>query len=112
MEIEEFLDTFPEEIATLSRLTQAFVKEEAAECREELHVGWRVVSYGYKKQFCAIAPHAKWVNIQFYQGASLDDVSDLLEGSGKSMRHVKVNSKKDLSRRLARLIKQAATNAS
>ncbi len=65
-----------------------------------------------QKKFCAIAPHAKLVNIQFHEGASLDDVSDLLEGSGKSMRHVKVNSKKDLSRRLTRLIKRAATNAS
>ncbi len=54
MEIEEFLDTFPEKIATLSRLTQAFVKEDAAECREELHVGWRVVSYGYKKSFARL----------------------------------------------------------
>ena len=65
-----------------------------------------------QKKIFAVAPHAKWVNIQFHQVASLDDVSDLLEGSGKSMRHVKVNSKKDLSRRLAPLIKQAATNAS
>jgi len=65
MEIEEFLDTFPEEIATLSRLTQAFVKGEAAECREELHVGWRVVSYGYKKSFARLRLMPSWSTYSF-----------------------------------------------
>jgi len=70
-----------------------------------------VISYGHGKKFCAIAPHARWVNLQFHQGAALDDGSGLMEGSGRSMRHVRIQSEADLTKSLRRLIRAAAKNA-
>ena len=39
-----------------------------------------------------ILPHTNWVNLGFYKGADLADPSDLLEGTGKKLRQVKVKS--------------------
>lgn len=108
MNIDEFIATYTTEVAELSRQLRAFVLAQAPESVEQLHVGWRVISYESGSKFCAIAPHANWVNLQFHQGASLGDPDGLLEGTGKSMRHVKIKTVDDLSVSLASLIKEAA----
>ena len=77
-------------------------------CTETLHTGWKVISYGHKKKFCAIAPHTKWVNLQFHAGARIADDHGLLSGSGKSMRHAKISASSDLGASLAELIRQAS----
>jgi hypothetical protein len=57
-------------------------------------VGPKKMSEGY----AYILPHKKWVNLGFYQGAHLMDKSDLLEGSGKKLRHVKIHTIEDANR--------------
>lgn len=111
MEITEFLADYPVDIAGLTEQLRTFVKLNAPNCTETLHTGWRVISYGHKKKFCAIAPHAKWVNLQFHQGASLTDPDGLLQGAGKSMRHVKIAQPANLNTALANLIRNAASAA-
>jgi hypothetical protein len=111
MKIEEFLDTYPNEIAGISKALRVLIRAQAHDSSEELHVGWRVISYGLNKKFCAIAPHGKWVNLQFHEGALLEDPAGLLEGTGQSMRHVKIKSDQDLSGDLAALILAAGDNA-
>jgi hypothetical protein len=59
--------------------------------------------------FLAISPHARHVNLQFTRGVELPDPARLLEGTGKSMRHIKVRSQADIERpELAALIGTAA----
>ncbi|MFK7913466.1 MAG: DUF1801 domain-containing protein [Pseudomonadales bacterium] len=53
-------------------------------------VGPKKMSEGY----CYIMPLKDRVNLGFYQGSSLSDPTGLLEGTGKSLRHVKVHSMK------------------
>ena len=53
-------------------------------------VGPKKMSEGY----CYVMPLKERVNLGFYQGASLPDPQGLLEGTGKSLRHVKVHSMK------------------
>ncbi len=111
MDIDEFIDTYTPDVAELGRETRAFITKASPDANETLHIGWRVISYGHKKKFCAIAPHGKWVNLQFHNGANIDDPNDLLEGTGKSMRHVKIQSSKDLNKNLKSLIKTASEDA-
>ncbi len=85
-EIQEFLNEYPDSIAEISLQLRTFILDIAPNCSETLHVGWKVVSYGYKNKFCAIAPFTKWVNLQFHSGSRLTDTYQLLEGSGRSMR--------------------------
>ena len=49
------------------------------------------------------------VNVGFFRGAELADPAQLLEGTGKKMRHVKVRARSDIKKRLfTSWIKQAA----
>ena len=115
MEIDEFLETYPDNIAELASLLRSFVKTQAPEASETLHAGWRVITFGAtsgsERRFCAIAPHANWVNLQFHEGAELADPDNLLEGTGQSMRHVKIHSAAHLSDALATLIQAAVAYA-
>ncbi|MEO8242446.1 MAG: DUF1801 domain-containing protein [bacterium] len=57
--------------------------------------GDRAVSFGHgprkmKDSYAYLMPQRSWVNLGFYQGASLSDPFGLLEGTGKALRHVKV----------------------
>jgi len=107
VDIDEFLDTYPENIKALSKQLRGLVKTHHPASEETLNVGWRVIAYTGREKFCAIAPHANWVNLQFHQGAGLADPSGLLEGTGEAMRHVKIRSEADLSQALVTLINEA-----
>jgi hypothetical protein len=59
------------------------------------------------KGFASIADYSKHLNLYFFQGARLS--SKLLEGTGKGMRHVKIESSKDIDEKeIARLFKEAS----
>ena len=49
---------------------------------------WGQLTYHHRGNVCALAVHARHVNLQLWNGAALDDPLGLLEGSGKSMHHV------------------------
>ncbi len=49
----------------------------------------------------ALAFYSKWVSLGFLQGAALPDPKSLLEGSGKSLRHVKIRSAEELKKHSA-----------
>ena len=107
-DVTDFFAQYDAPVGALCNALREFVKAQAPSASETLHLGWKVVSYGSKKKFCAIAPHAKWVNLQFHAGASLDDQAGLLTGTGKSMRHVKIESLDQLDSQLGDLIRHAA----
>ena len=43
----------------------------------------------------AIIPHARWVNLQLADGATLPNPDGRIEGTGKRIRHVKVRTVED-----------------
>lgn len=60
-------------------------------------MGYGAYQYGYSGWgMAALAPHKKWVSLIFFQGINLEDPSNLLEGAGKRMRHVKVRTSEEL----------------
>ena len=66
---------------------------------EVVRLGDRAASYGVgpkkmSEAYAYVMPQARWVNLGFYRGAALPDSANLLEGTGGSLRHVKV---RDLS---------------
>ena len=51
------------------------------------------------------------VNVGFFHGAEISDLDDLLEGTGKHMRHVKIRPERDANAQaLTKLIKTAYTD--
>lgn len=80
-------------------------------------VAWekqRIAGYGIgskkmSEQFCYIAPMKNHVNLGFYYGADLDDPSEILEGTGKNLRHVKIRFKSEVGKpELRQLLLQAS----
>lgn len=47
----------------------------------------------------AVSCHSRWVTLAFMRGARLPDPGKILEGTGKSMRHVKIRSRDQLAER-------------
>lgn len=110
-EIDKLLSSFPRGVGELTKQVCELVLKHAVGAEQRVQHGWKVVIYEYEKGFCAVAPHKNWVNLQFYAGTDLPDPSNLLEGTGKSMRHVKVRSSDDLGRGVISLVKAAAKQA-
>jgi hypothetical protein len=69
---------------------------------------WFGFSGKMKDMFCYITTNAKHINLGFPRGASLPDPNRVLEGDGKSMRHIKFASERDLERAFVRRYIQAA----
>jgi hypothetical protein len=77
-----------------------------ADVRELIHDGYPVAcvedaAFGYVNVFRA------HVNVGFFYGATLDDPADLLEGTGKRMRHVKLRWGEPVKAALSELIAAA-----
>jgi len=111
-EVQSLLEAYPAEVRELALGARKLVLRVVPGAEEKVHRPWKTIAYGSSKKFCAISPYRSWVNIHFHRGASLSDPSSLLEGNGKSARHVKVTSAGDLrSRALASLIRAASREA-
>jgi hypothetical protein len=87
--IEDWLAKQAPALGSIARKWWAEMRERGADVREVLHDGCPVACvhnapFGYVNVFTA------HVNVGFFTGAMLSDPSGLLEGSGKRMRHVKL----------------------
>ena len=95
------------------------VRSAVSKANERVYMGWRVVAFStakiepdkpaaMSKMFCGVCPLKDSVGIYFHAGAKLPDPEGLLEGSGKGMRAVKINSKKPLRAAPLKKLVQAA----
>lgn len=109
--IERWFAAKPTLLVSIARPWFELMRKCGPEVRELLHDGCPVacvrdIAFGYVNVFTA---HA---NVGFYRGVFLDDPAGLLEGSGKRMRHVKLNPGSNVNEAaLGRLIKMAYADA-
>lgn len=69
---------------------------------DDAQIGYGARQYGYNGWgMAALSPYTKWVSLGFIRGARLDDPDGLLEGTGASVRHVKLRSPEELAERRA-----------
>jgi hypothetical protein len=84
------------------------VKRTLAGCEEYVNP-WKIPSFDSNGTVCGFMTGKEHVTFIFLRGAALPDPDGLLEGTGKSVRHVKVRSVKDVKRpALEKLILEAA----
>jgi hypothetical protein len=72
-------------------------------------VGYGVGPRKMSEHFCYIAPQKDYVNLGFMYGTDLPDPQGLLEGSGKSLRHIKIRTLEDVERPAVRKLVEAAS---
>jgi hypothetical protein len=60
------------------------------------NIGYGVGPKKMSEQFCYIALFKSRINLGFYYGADLPDPANLLEGTGKALRHIKISEPEQL----------------
>ncbi len=108
--VDAWLDTRSPELGAIARAWFGELRRSGTDVQELMHDGCPVacvgdVAFGYVNVFTS------HVNVGFYFGADLDDPADLLVGTGKRMRHVKLRPGDDHDAGALRcLIEDAYTN--
>ena len=108
-----FLEAYDRHISDLALALREVILEEAPDASESIYQVYTVaIWFGFsgkmKDMFCYIATNAGHVNLGFPRGASLPDPNRVLEGEGKTMRHIKFRSRRDVERPLVRRYIRAA----
>ena len=100
---DDLLAMTPEALRPVAAALRDAVARLHPDVSETVRLGDRAATYGVGPRkmvegYAYIMPHAGWINLGFYRGASLPDPDGLLEGSGAAMRHVKVRSAEEAAR--------------
>src|SRR5580658_9688371 len=103
----EFLGAYDRHISDLALALREVILEEAPDASESIYQVYTVaIWFGFsgkmKDMFCYIATNARHVNLGFPRGSSLPDPNRVLEGEGKTMRHIKLRSLRDVERPVVR----------
>jgi hypothetical protein len=102
-----FLEAYDRHISDLALALREIVLEEAPDASESIYQVYTVaIWFGFsgkmKDMFCYITTHAGHLNLGFPRGTSLPDPNRALVGEGKSVRHIKFASLRDLERPFVR----------
>jgi len=109
-----YLAPYDPQVADLALALRDIVLEEAPEAIESLvntyavAIGFSFTGKPLKDGFCHIVTYSTHVNLGFNRGAQLPDPDRVLEGSGKSIRHIRIRHHDDLDRPLVRRFLRAA----
>ena len=103
-ELLQFLAQYDLSVGELALALRSIVLDEAPTATELIYdVKYALaltytVTERFKNAFCHIAVYRRHVNLGFNQGANLPDPESLLSGSGKLIRHIKVEKPEDLKK--------------
>ena len=99
-----------EELGAIARRWFEVMRESGDDVRELLHDGHPTACAG-DAAFAYVNAFKAHVNVGFFRGAEISDPGQLLEGTGKFMRHVKLRPDRDVdSAALMKLIETAYTD--
>ena len=98
---EEAIHSFSREIQEISRKARSIIHETLPDVVEVVWIKQKNIGFGtgIKKKtehFCWIMPAKNHVTFGFNYGAELPDSMNLLEGTGKLFRHIKIKSEEQL----------------
>lgn len=113
-EFEGLLKTTAPQVAALARQTKTLIQAIMPEVVEVVWPKQKISGYGVgpkkmSEQFCYIALFKERINLGFYYGADLPDPENLLEGSGKTLRHIKISQPTQLEDPALRALMAAAS---
>jgi hypothetical protein len=108
-----FLEAYDRTIAHLALALREIILEEVPDASESIYQVYTVaIWFGFsgkmKDMFCYIATNAGHINLGFPRGSTLPDPNRVLEGEGKTMRHIKFTNTEELHRNYIRRYIQAS----
>ena len=86
--LRTYLDSLPPQQQAMVRELDSVIRTAAPALTASLK--WGNLTYHAQGNVCAIISHQRHVNLQLWRGAELEDPRNLLAGTGKQMRHVKL----------------------
>ena len=95
--VAEYIARYPAPIQRIIREARRTVKGVAPKAEEKAYRGW-AIRLRTERGLVAIAGFPDHVNVKFWRGTSLADPKGLLQGTGKTVRHVKLRSVEDARR--------------
>jgi len=110
----DFLAPYDPHLAALMLAVREVVLEEAPRAIESISKGYALaIGFSFtgkplKDGFCHIVTYSTYVNLGFNRGAQLPDPNRVLEGSGKTTRHITIRNQDDLQRPFIRRYLRAA----
>lgn len=110
---DELLSITVDEMKPIALQLRALVLDVHPDAVEVVRLGDRAATYGVgpRKNFeghTYILPHRQWVNLGLLRGTQLADPDGLMEGTGATMRHVKVRAVDEVQRPALRALIEAA----
>src|SRR5689334_14285191 len=92
--VEAYFARLPPSTRAIALALRQLVRKAAPKLTETLK--WHKPCYLGDDIVCAIVTYRTHVNLAFWRGAELVGQDDLLEGTGKGIRHVKVQSTREI----------------
>lgn len=87
-DVDQYILDADEELQKILRNLRNLIEHTVSDVTE--HFKWSQPVYRREKDFCYLRHTKKHVNLGFFNFNLLDDPENLLEGSGKTMRHIKI----------------------
>jgi len=106
--IDLYVDAKPAELRDVAEKLRKLVKKTVKGTRESVN-SWKIPTFESNGPMCFFIVGKYHVTFGFLRGTSLRDPGELLEGTGKNLRHVKLRSAEDVGTpELRKLIEAAA----
>ena len=106
---EALLRSFSPPVRATVEALRKLVKDTVPGVLEKAQPAWKGFNFDYEGGLIAIAGHAKWATLGFMRGVELDDPEGRLQGTGKTMRNVRIEPGAPVrDPYIVRLIRQAA----
>ena len=101
-EFEKAIQSFSDIVKDIARETRQLIYDILPNAVEVVWVQQKNIGFGTgarkkTEHFCWVMPTTNHVNLGFNYGAELPDPYNLLEGTGKLFRHIKIKSVEQLS---------------
>ena len=88
----DLFDPCSPEVQAIAQQLRELIMELIPDAQETVYLGWKIALYKKTTEICGIQPAGDRCNFYLTKGAYLRDSQGILEGTGKSIRHVKVRS--------------------
>lgn len=98
-QVTEYINNAPAEQKEIMEIIRLLIHQNAMSITEEFK--WSRPIFKSSKDFAYLQSNKNHVNLGFYRGfEKLNDPAGLLEGTGKTMRHIKLKKVSDLNKKL------------
>lgn len=95
-EVDQFIEDLPDDIQNITVTLRKIIFDASLELMEEYK--WSMPNYSYNGLVCYLQTSKKHVNLGFHKGNLLQeiDINNSLQGTGKTMRHIRIRKLEDI----------------